>query len=344
MADIERPSRDGLIDFIVPVQVAIYVICVLLRYVGYSPTALFATLVATGFALFYRQVKSAYLNNSLNYIIGSQGTLNWDGQVVFITGGSNGLGKALVKDLLLMRPKRIINVDIADNDITHDTLQTIKCDITNSEQLQRVCGEVIKEHGTPNIVVLNAGAFDAKSLTESTTADFRNTLDVNFTSHLEILNAFLPGFIERNRGHIVSIGSILGELHAAHAATYCATKAAVISLFQCLRVDLKHLHKAPDVKTTLVFPGLIETRLFGNVKYSQSSRLPAWISDAVMPSVNPTNLAQRIVGDLNMRRTGDIRSPYFVHLASWYNHLPPFVMNALEYVGISFMLNNTKES
>lgn len=171
-----------------------------------------------------------------------------------------------------------------------------------------------------------------------------STLDVNFTSHLEILNAFLPGFIKRKSGHIVSIASILGELHAAQAATYCATKAAVISLFQCFRADLKHLHNAPDVKTTLVFPGLIETKLFGNVKHSKSSRLPTWLVDTVLPSVNPTNLAQRIVGDLNMRRTGDVRSPYFVHLASWYNHLPPFVLDVLEYVGISLMFRHTKES
>ena len=59
--------------------------------------------------------------------------------------GSNGLGKATIKDLLLMRPKRIINVDIADNDITHDTVVNLKCDITNSEQLQGVCKRVIDE-------------------------------------------------------------------------------------------------------------------------------------------------------------------------------------------------------
>ena len=147
----------------------------------------------------------------------------------------------------------------------------------------------------------------------------------------------------RNSGHIVSIASILGELHAAQAATYCATKAAVVSLFQCLRADLKHLHNAPDVKTTLVFPGLIETRLFGSVKHSKSAKLPKWLVDFVLPSVNPTKLAQRIVGDLNMRRTGDIRSPYFVHLASWYNHLPPFVLDLLEYVGIFIVGVNTKK-
>ena len=162
-----------------------------------------------------------------------------------------------------------------------------------------------------------------------------STLDVNFTSHLEILNAFLPGFIKRNSGHIVSIASILGELHAAQAATYCASKAAVISLFQCLRVDLKHLHNARNVKTSLVLPGLIQTQLFGNVKHSKSSRLPSWLTDFALPSINPDDLARRIIVDLNTRSTGDIRSPYFVHGASWYYHLPQFVLDILEYVGIS---------
>ncbi|TIB69988.1 NAD(P)-binding protein [Wallemia mellicola] len=277
------------------------------------------------------------------YFLGCQSKIDWNNQVVFLTGGSNGLGKSLVKELLVMRPKLIINVDIADNDITHERLQTINCDIADSTQLQSVCKTVIKEHGTPTVVILNAGAFDAKSLVDSTTRDFRNTLDVNFTSHLEILNAFLPGFIERNSGHIVSIASILGELHAAQAATYCASKAAVISLFQCLRVDLKHLHNARNVKTSLVLPGLIQTQLFGNVKHSKSSRLPSWLTDLALPSINPNDLARRIIVDLNTRRTGDIRSPYFVHGASWYYHLPQFVLDILEYwIGVHDYIDHVK--
>lgn len=45
----------------------------------------------------------------------------------------------------------------------------------------------------------------------------KSTLDVNFTSHLEILKAFIPAMAKRNEGHVVSIASILGELHASQA-------------------------------------------------------------------------------------------------------------------------------
>ena len=90
------------------------------------------------------------------------------------------------------------------------------------------------KYGSPSIVILSAGAFDAKYIVDATTYDFRkyviflilnnptylivkSTLDVNFTSHLEILKAFIPAMAKRNDGHIVSIASILGELHASQA-------------------------------------------------------------------------------------------------------------------------------
>lgn len=88
MSDIQRPRRDGFLDFVLFAQLVISAICLLLKCFGYSFTSLFATtLVAINVGLLYRQVKSAYLNNSLKYITGVQEKLDWDKQVVFITGG-----------------------------------------------------------------------------------------------------------------------------------------------------------------------------------------------------------------------------------------------------------------
>ena len=99
-----------------------------------------------------------------------------------------------------------------------------------------------------------------------------------------------------------------------------------------MRIELTQAYNAPDVKTTLVIPGLLQTRLFGNVPHSICSKLPKCILDNILPSQNPKTLARRIVGNLERRRSGDIRMPILVHLSSYYNHLPRFVLDFLEYV------------
>ena len=83
----EIPSRDGFNDFILYSQMAIYAICIAFKLLGFQFNALFAALIAVGAALFYRQVKSAYVNGSLKYITGAQDQLHWRKQVIFITGG-----------------------------------------------------------------------------------------------------------------------------------------------------------------------------------------------------------------------------------------------------------------
>ena len=74
------------------------------------------------FIPFYVNLKTAYLNGSISYLFNMQNGLEWSKQVVFITGGSNGLGFELTKDILQMGAKTVVIVDKEECNITDDSV------------------------------------------------------------------------------------------------------------------------------------------------------------------------------------------------------------------------------
>ena len=93
-------------------------------------------------------------------------------------------------------------------------------------------------------------------------ADWDGMIDTNIKGLLAMTRLIVPGMIERGRGHIVNIGSVAGDAAYANGAVYCATKAAVKTLTDGLRIDLV---KTP-VRVTLLKPGLVETN-FSRVRF-----------------------------------------------------------------------------
>ena len=109
-----------------------------------------------------------------------------------------------------------------------------------------------------DVLVNNAGINRPGSIGQATEDDLEALVDVGLGAVLQLTRMLLPGMIERNRGHVVNIGSIAG-LHSfpGHAA-YHATKAGVHMLSQQLRVDLH----GTRIRVTEVCPGRTATEIF----------------------------------------------------------------------------------
>ena len=107
-----------------------------------------------------------------------------------------------------------------------------------------------------DVLVNNAGL--ALGLDKEYEGDFEDwdmMIDTNIKGLLNVTRMVVPAMVERNHGHIINIGSVAGDAAYANGNVYCATKAAVKTLSDGLRIDLAHT----AVRVTNVKPGLVET-------------------------------------------------------------------------------------
>lgn len=95
-------------------------------------------------------------------------------------------------------------------------------------------------------------------------------IDTNIKGLFLVTRAFLPAMVKRNHGHVVNLGSTAGLYAYAGAAVYCATKAAVKTFSDGLRIDIM----ASDVKITTIQPGLVETP-FSEVRFHGDTKRAA---------------------------------------------------------------------
>lgn len=87
-------------------------------------------------------------------------------------------------------------------------------------------------------------------------------IDTNIKGLLTMTRLIVPGMVERNRGHVINIGSVAGDAAYAGGNVYCATKSAVKALSDGLRIDVAHTR----VRVTNIKPGLVETN-FSNIRF-----------------------------------------------------------------------------
>lgn len=99
-------------------------------------------------------------------------------------------------------------------------------------------------------MINNAGIGNAKSILELPESRLRSIFDVNIIAHFLLLQEFLPALVRANHGHIVTIASLASFSTQASNVDYACTKAGTLALHEGLGQELKHIYKAPKVRTS----------------------------------------------------------------------------------------------
>lgn len=184
---------------------------------------------------------------------------------VFITGVTSGIGLAAAKVFaqkgydVILTGRNEVKLEKVKMEITEKypvKVFTYILDVTNKENISSVVAACVKEIGTPDVLINNAGlARGLSSYDQNDEADISEMIETNIKGVFFLTRAFLPYFLKRNSGHIVNMGSTAGLYAYAGAAIYCATKAAVKTFSDGLRIDLME----SDIKVTTIQPGIVET-------------------------------------------------------------------------------------
>ena len=171
------------------------------------------------------------------------------GKVVWITGASSGLGRALALELskypckLVLSARReseLIKVksECEANGIDSDSVLVLPMDSLDFGKLPDLVGEVVQKFGTIDILVNNAGR-SQRSLAEDTEiAVDRAILELNYLGYVAHTKAVLPTMMANKTGTIVGVSSLTGKMGTPVSTAYAASKHAVMGFFSSLRMEL----------------------------------------------------------------------------------------------------------
>ena len=185
-------------------------------------------------------------------------------KIVFITGATSGIGEACARkfaqggyDLILngRSPERLQKVATLARKAGAE-VQTLAFDVRQREAATQAVTSLQGRWGEPDILINNAGlALGVDKEYEGNMDEWETMIDTNIKGLLTMTRLIVPGMVERNRGHVINLGSLAGEAAYGGGSVYCSTKAAVKALSDGLRIDLAHT----AVRVTNIKPGLVET-------------------------------------------------------------------------------------
>ena len=177
--------------------------------------------------------------------------------VVLVTGGSSGIGKATAK-LLAQSGYRVYaaarRVDKM-NELKADGIRTIELDITDEESIADAVKEIIATEGKVDILINNAGFGQYGSIEDVSLADARYQLEVNLFGLARLTQLVLPMMRDQHFGKIVNISSTGGKVAAPLGGWYHASKFALEGLSDSLRMEVKPF----GIDVIVIEPGGVKT-------------------------------------------------------------------------------------
>ncbi len=212
-------------------------------------------------------------------------------RVVVITGASAGIGAALAeivgarggRPVLVARRARELAA-VAARSGPHAV--TVVADVTRRQDVTRAFETAIERFGAVDVWVNNAGRAITRSVSELTDGDLDEMMLVNLKGPLYGMQAVLPHFQARGRGHIINVSSLLARLPLApFRSAYSASKHALAALTANLRMDLRTAF--PDIHVSSVHPGIVATEFGINALHGgiDSRKMPGAQSAAEVAEV-----------------------------------------------------------
>lgn len=220
-------------------------------------------------------------------------------QVVVITGASSGIGASCAKMFakegasLVLAARRRDKLEAVATELKQayqSKVYLLEMDVSDRQAVEASIASLPESWRKVDILVNNAGL--SRGIDKLQRGDIQNweeMIDTNLKGLLYVTRSLLPGMVERDRGHIINIGSIAGHQAYTGGNVYCATKAAVRTLSQGLKMDLL----GTPVRVSCVDPGTVETN-FSNVRFRGDTERAKKVYQG-MNALTPDDIAEIVV-------------------------------------------------
>jgi NAD(P)-dependent dehydrogenase (short-subunit alcohol dehydrogenase family) len=226
------------------------------------------------------------------------------GKVIVITGGARGIGLATATALHNLGAKVAIGdvdeVRVKESGAALGLDVYGKLDVTDPQSFSDLLDRVERQLGPIDVLVNNAGVMPLGRIVDEPEAVTRRILDINVYGVILGSKLAAQRMVARGSGHVINIASLAGETYLAGAATYCASKHAVVGFTDAARIE----YRQAGVKFSVVMPTFVNTELIAGtsgVRGIQNAE-PADVANAIVklvarprPRVRVTKAAGAIV-------------------------------------------------
>ena len=200
--------------------------------------------------------------------------MNILGNIVLITGGSAGIGRATAEYLMrqgytVYAASRRGSENIEDP-FSGGRIIGLCADVTDKKSLDNAVSRIIEEQGELSAVICNAGNGIAGAVEDTSLEEARYQMETNFFGVFNTVQACLPIFRDQKHGKIIAISSVAAVAPIPFQGFYSASKSAIMLLMQSLSMEMKPY----NVHCTCVLPGDVKTDFTASRKYTEDSQLP----------------------------------------------------------------------
>lgn len=214
-----------------------------------------------------------------------------DGKIIWITGASSGIGEALAYALskqgckLILSSRKKDALEKVRKQCAHpENIQIVPLDVSDFDALPAKAIAALAAFGSIDVLINNAGISQRSMIVDTDMAVYQRIMDVDFFGAVALSKAVLPHFVERQKGHFVTISSLMGKFSSPQRSGYCAAKHALHGFFDALRME----HEGDNIGVTMVCPGFVQTNVAknslqgdGSTKNEQSESIANGIPVAV---------------------------------------------------------------
>ena len=191
--------------------------------------------------------------------------MSLSGQVAFVTGASQGIGRSIALRLakegaavaVAARSQDKLNELVGEITSAGDKAGAFALDVSNEDQVKESVKAAIAQFGKIDILVNNAGITRDQLVMRMKRADWDAVLQTNLTSAYLCIQQVVPSMLKQRWGRIINITSVFGQMGQAGQANYAASKAGLIGLTMAIAREVG----SRNITSNAIAPGFIETAM-----------------------------------------------------------------------------------
>lgn len=232
-------------------------------------------------------------------------------KTVIVTGGSRGIGRAIVEKFASENYNVILNYnksEFAALDIAkkYSNVEVFKADVSNTKDVEAMINFAETKFGQIDVLINNAGISSTGLLQDLSLDEWNKLFEVNVTGTFLVTREVLPKMISKKSGKIINISSVWGMVGASMEVAYSASKAAIIGFTKALAKEVG----PSNITVNAIAPGIVMTDMVSNLSVDEFEQIRQEIPLGKIGSTEDiANTAFYLASDCADYMTGQVISP-----------------------------------
>lgn len=193
--------------------------------------------------------------------------MTFTNKVIWITGASSGIGKALALQLSQQDCKLILSsrrktalLEVKSLCLNPDAIEILPFDLGDYLHMKPIVEKAVSFFGKVDMLVNNGGISQRSLIIDTDILVDKKLMDIDYLGTVALSKALLPHFITQQSGHFVTVTSLMGKFSSPYRSAYCGAKHALHGFFDALRLE----HDKDHIKVTMICPGFVNTNVARN--------------------------------------------------------------------------------